>query len=161
MRISKLVPWLCVAGLAFGCGHKQPAPHESAIPGTGDHGVGEHHDMEDEHHGVGIAEIDSFHETLGPLWHAEHGDKRKADTCGGLGGMKDQAVQIIGRARADHAGWEGNANALSKAIDDLGVVCGGGAGDFDAAFSSVHDAFHVLMEAAMTGHEGDHAHVGG
>lgn len=160
MRITKLVPWLCVAGLAVGCGHKQPATTESAIPGTGDHGVGEHHDMEEEHHGVGIAEIDSFHETLAPLWHADKGDKRKADTCAAVGDMKTQGIEIVGRGRTDHAGWEGNANSLSKAIDDLAKACGEG-GDFEAAFGSVHDAFHVLMESAMTGHEADHAHVGG
>lgn len=160
MRITKLVPWLCVAGLAVGCGHKQPATTESAIPGTGDHGVGEHHDMEEEHHGVGIAEIDSFHDTLSPLWHADAGDKRKADTCAAVGDMKTEAVAIVGRGRTDNAAWEGNANSLAKAIDDLAKVCGEG-GDFDATFSSLHDAFHVLMEAAMTGHEADHAHVGG
>ncbi len=160
MRITKLVPWICVAGLAIGCGHKAPAPTESAIPGTGDRGVGEHHDLEAEHHGVGIAEIDSFQAALSPLWHADAGDKRQADTCAAVGDLKTQAIAIIGRGRTDHAAWEGNANSLAKAIDDLAKVCGEG-GDFAATFGDLHDAFHVLMEAAMTGHENDHMHVGG
>lgn len=128
---------------------------------THSHGVGEHHDMEMEHHGVGVAEIDSFHETLAPVWHAPAGPERSKNACAAVPKMKEQAAAIVGRARADHAGWEGNANALAGAVDKLGAACAAGATDLDADFGAVHDAYHALMAAAM-GKEGDadHAQMG-
>ena len=155
MRTSALAACLAAAGLALGCGGKQaPEPHYDVHS----HGVGEKHDIEEEHHGVGIAEIDGFHDQLDPLVHAPAGDQRKADTCKAAGSMKDDAFQIVGRARADHAAWEGNANALVQAVDALGAACTGG-GDVDKALAGVHDAFHGLIEQVM-GTDADHANVG-
>ena len=129
---------------------------------THSHGVGETHDVEEEHHGVGIAEVDAFHDTLAPIWHAPAGDARRKQACDAVPTMKEQAVAAVGRARTDHAGWEGNANALVAAVGKLGDACEGKtfATPFDDAFSQVHDAYHALMESAMGGTDADHAHVG-
>ena len=126
------------------------------------HGVGEPHDMEEEHHGVGIAEIDSFHDTLAPIWHAPGGDARRKQACDAVPTMKEQSVAAVGRARTDHAAWEGNANALVTAVGKLADACAGKsfATPFDDSFAQVHDAYHALMTAAMGGTDADHAHVG-
>ncbi|HTJ45021.1 MAG TPA: hypothetical protein VL463_23095 [Kofleriaceae bacterium] len=150
--------WIASLLFAAACGGKTTVeqPYD-----THSHGVGEHHDMEMEHHGVGVAEIDTFHETLAPVWHAPEGDQRHKDACAAVPKMKEQAAAIVGRARADHAGWEGNANALVTAVDKLGESCAGTGDGFDEKFSAVHDAYHALMESAM-GKEGetDHAQMG-
>src|SRR5262249_58024539 len=72
--------------------------------------AGEAHDGEPEHHGVGIAEIDSFHATLAPIWHASAGPERTQRACAAVPTMRDQAGQIVGRARGDHAPSGGDAS---------------------------------------------------
>jgi hypothetical protein len=150
--------WIAAFILVAACGGKTVP--EKAYD-THSHGIGEHHDMEEEHHGVGVAEIDSFHETLAPVWHAPAGAERTKNACASVPTMKDQAAAIVGRARADHAGWEGNANALAGAVGTMGEACTANV-DVDARFSAVHDAYHALLEAAMgKENDTDHAHMGG
>jgi hypothetical protein len=117
--------------------------------------AGESHAMEGEHHGVGVAEIDSFHATLAPIWHAPAGPERTRHACAAVPTMRDQATQIVGRARGDHAGWEGNASNLATAVGALSDACGKGGG-VDDALGGVHTAYHAVMEAAMGG---DHEHM--
>jgi hypothetical protein len=158
MRTSFTSLFFALAIAACG-GKTTPEP----VYDTHSHGVGEKHDMEMEHHGVGVAEIDSFHQTLAPIWHAPAGDERKQHACAAVPTMKEQATAAVGRARTDHAKWEGNANALVGAVDKLGVVCADAAAPatgFDAAFGAVHDAYHALMEAAMPADDADHMHMG-
>ena len=143
----------------FACGGAAVAPERPSDPPG--HGVGEHHDMETEHHGVGVAEIDSFHATLAPIWHSDPGDARTQRACDAVPHMKEQATAIVGRARADHAGWEGDGTALVAAVGKLGDACAVTARpDFDAAFAGVHDAYHALMESAMPADAAGHEHVG-
>jgi hypothetical protein len=156
MRMSFHALFLALAIAACG-GKTVPEP----VYDTHSHGVGEKHDMESEHHGVGVAEIDSFHQTLAPIWHAPAGDQRKKDACAAVPTMKEQAMAAVGRARTDNARWEGNANALVGAVGKLGAVCGDPAtAGFDDAFGAVHDAYHALMEAAMPADDADHMHMG-
>jgi hypothetical protein len=152
--------WIAIAMAAAACGG---TTQREQVYDTHSHGVGEKHDMEEEHHGVGVAEIDSFHETLAPIWHADAGDARMKRACAAVPTMREQATAIVGRARADHAQWEGNGNALVQAVGKLAEACDGKtfSQSFDDAFGGVHDAYHALMEAAMGGTDADHAHVGG
>jgi hypothetical protein len=145
---------------AAACGGKT-APEQPYD--THSHGVGEHHDMEMEHHGVGVAEIDKFHETLGPIWHAPEGAERTQHACDAVPTMKDEATAAVGRARTDNAGWEGNANALVTAVGKLGDVCATpDRAGFADAFGAVHAAFHAMMESAMPpdADQADHMHMG-
>jgi hypothetical protein len=151
--------WVAIAVAAAACGGT--ATREQAYD-VHSHDVGEKHDVEEEHHGVGVAEIDSFHDTLAPIWHEAAGDARTKHACAAVATMREQATAIVGRARADHAQWEGNGNALVKAVAKLADACGGKtfSQPFDEAFGGVHDAYHALMEAAMAGTGEEHAHIG-
>ncbi len=152
------IPALLVACSIAACGGKTRPEQTYDVHS---HGVGEKHDIEEEHHGVGVAEIDKFHDTLAPIWHAPAGDDRKHNACTAVPTMKDQAALIVGRARTDHAGWEGNGNALAAAVTKLGTVCADPTlAGFDDAFGAVHDAYHGLMESAMPADQADHMHVG-
>jgi hypothetical protein len=157
--IASLLLTLSFAAGGAACGGSKPAP-ETAYD-TRSHGVGEKHDVETEHHGVGIAEIDSFHDTLAPIWHAPSGDERKQHACAAVPTMKEQAVAMLGRARGDHATWEGNAAALVAAVDQLGAVCHDATiAIVDEALGAVHDAYHAVMEATMPADAADHMHMG-
>jgi hypothetical protein len=84
--------------------------------------------------------IDDFHEVLAPLWHAAESPERTEETCAAVPAMEARA-QAIGDA------------LLVEAVHALGAECAGGRADFQAKFSTVHDAFHAAMEKGGVAHE--------
>jgi hypothetical protein len=113
-------------------------------------GSGQH--AEDEHHGKLSPEVNAFHEVLRPLWHAEKGDKRKADTCAAVPQLTSSADAIAKSVPPETANadrWTGATKALVAAVPELDTACkSGDMGKFETAFSNLHDAFHALMAAS-------------
>ncbi len=119
----------------------------------------EGHEMGEEHeeHPELTPEMTSFHDVLAPLWHADAGPDREANTCNASSGMLNAGAKIQdaptpeGVAQAD---WEANVQVLMLSIVDLQDTCSGTGKDgmtFDQAFGAVHDGFHGLMELLPKG----------
>ena len=97
-------------------------------------------------------EIRHFHDALAPRWHAEHGPKRMADTCGAIGELHTRATEIVDAAPpagASPIAWAKSGKALEQAVFDLSTTCkANDATAFEPAFDKVHDRFHEVMEAS-------------
>jgi hypothetical protein len=105
-----------------------------------------------EHHGTGLpAELDRFHAILAPRWHAEAGPARHKETCAAVGDFQ-RGADDIGKAAApagvDAAAWKAAAADLDAKVDALAVACPGPQTGFDAAFSTLHDAYHHIVDIA-------------
>jgi hypothetical protein len=146
--------------LAAACGGKDKAAPASPtpMPGSGQHADG-------EHHANLPPDVNAFHELLRPLWHAEMGDKRRADTCAAAPQMTSNA-DAIGKsvppqtANADR--WTAATKGLVEAVPALDAACkSGDAAKFETAFSGVHDAFHALMQASREMSPSEPAPMGG
>jgi hypothetical protein len=120
---------------------------------------GEHDDMSPE--------LKKFHDVLAPLWHAEKGAKRTADTCAAVAEFQTDAG-AIGKTtpppstNADT--WTAGTRALVAAVGKLADACkANDAAKFEIAFSEVHEAFHSLMGMAGMHHDedgnGEHEHM--
>ena len=100
--------------------------------------------------------VTAFHDTMAPLWHAEAGDARKADTCAALPDMQAKAAaigqaEVPEKAAAQSEAWTTASTELGTKLDALATSCDGPTEAFDAAFHDVHEAFHALV--ALVGHE--------
>ena len=106
-------------------------------------------------------EIKRFHDTLAPRWHAEHGAKRMADTCGAIGELHTRATEIADAAPpagATPIEWAKAGKQLEQAVFDLSTTCkASDATAFEPAFEKVHDGFHRVMEAGGMGEHGERA----
>jgi hypothetical protein len=105
---------------------------------------GEHDDMSPE--------LKKFHDAFAPLFHAEKGAKRTADTCAAVPELTADA-DAIGKATpppsANADTWTEGTRGLVAAVGKLADACkANDAAKFEAAFNGVHDAFHALMELA-------------
>lgn len=120
--------------------------------------TGEHAHADGKHEHDFPASVTTFHDTMAPLWHAEAGDARKADTCAALEDMKTKAAAIgegeVPEKAADQAeAWSSASTELGTKLDALAATCDASTEEFDAAFHDVHEAFHTLV--ALVGHERD------
>lgn len=106
-------------------------------------------------------QIAKFHDTLAPRWHAAHGPKRMADTCGAMAQFHTDADAIAtsqAPSGGDAAAWSVGGKQLTEAVTALETTCkANDAAAFEPAFERVHKTFHGLMEAAM-GKHGEHEH---
>ncbi|MBP8809867.1 MAG: hypothetical protein KBG48_08235 [Kofleriaceae bacterium] len=132
--------------LAAACGGKpKTGSVEHAAPMGPDH-AGRH----EGGHPTMPAEVHGFHERLSPLWHAEAGAQRTADTCAAVAGMDEQLVAAETAAApegVDAAAWQARLGELRTQWGLLGADCAENqAGDFTARFTAAHDAFHALIE---------------
>lgn len=97
-------------------------------------------------------EIQRFHDTLAPRWHAEHGPRRMADTCGAIGELHTRATDIADAAPPAGAvpgEWARSGKQLEQAVFDLATTChANDAAAFEPAFAKVHDSFHHVMEVS-------------
>jgi hypothetical protein len=126
-----------LAACAGGAANQNPDPTPNANPVAKD----DHAPLK------GGTPVSAYHDRLAPLWHAPKGDKRVTDTCAA-------ADDLIKRAR------DTSDAALVTASEDLKATCATpDRKDFEAKFSTVHDAFHAVMEkAAKHKGEGSHEH---
>jgi hypothetical protein len=150
-----------IAALLFAaaCGGKSaPATHTDHDDGTGSGSAaqgpmmghkGEHDDMSPE--------LQKFREVFAPLWHAEKGAKRTADTCHAVPDIA-AAADAIGKATPPPSAmadtWTEGTRALVAAVAKLADACNAknDPAQFETAFSGVHDAIHHLMEMANMHH---------
>lgn len=134
---------IAVAAAVAACGGKsKPATSTVSSQPAGNPG--------DEHEHSFPAEMGAFHDKLAPLWHADEGQPRVAETCAATGeldalaaGVKNGAVP----AGVDPAKYGERADALIASIVKLSAACGSpDRATFDADFGGVHSAFHALIE---------------
>jgi hypothetical protein len=134
-------------------GSEKPADKTMPMGGEGEGHDG--HDMGKEHPKL-TPELDAFHEVLAPRWHADKGDARINDTCTAAPDFLTKAKAIEAGPvppKADAKEWASAAHMLVASVEGLSQTCAGDRASFDAAFTSVHDAFHALMGYSM----GEHA----
>ena len=93
--------------------------------------------------------IGDFHDVLAPLWHADPGPQRTADTCQAAPKMVTLADDVV---RSSTPAWAEKANALKTATAALVEECATTRAAFDTKFHEVHEAFHATAET------GPHAH---
>ena len=114
-----------------------------------------------EHANMG-AEMTRFHDVLAPHWHAEKGEKRKADTCAAVPEFQTHAAALSSStppATAEPAGWSTATQELTIAVGGLEAACQTSPKDFEVAFERVHTVFHAVMELGEAkGEPGDHEH---
>ncbi|HUS31975.1 MAG TPA: hypothetical protein VMZ53_25920 [Kofleriaceae bacterium] len=158
-----------VAALVFAaaCGGKSAAPAkvgEGSGTGAGSGSgpmmghQGEHDDMSPE--------LKRFRDVFAPLWHAEKGAKRTADTCAAVPELTASA-DAIGKATPPPSAmadtWTKGTRGLVAAVAKLGEACkANDATKFEAAFTDVHESFHALMEMAHmhdSGSGAEHDHM--
>lgn len=111
-----------------------------------------------EHHPNMGAEMTRFHDVLAPRWHADKGEKRKADTCAAVPQFQSNAAALANSTpppSAEAASWSTATKELTVAVGGLEAACASSPNDFEAAFERVHTVFHAVME--LGGGKGDHA----
>jgi len=153
---------------AVGCSKADRAPTtpptDAAAPDTAtpdaphghEHG-GEHggeHKGEHKHDHDFAGPTDAFHEAMAPLWHAPAGDARTTDTCAAAPDLVASAEAVAASAApekvTDEAAWKAAGAELVGKAQALQATCEA-SGDFDGAFTAVHEAFHGLVK--LVGHE--------
>jgi len=173
-RIGSLMIAALVAAAMAGCGGSgapaAAAPSETAAApeghgecheghgecheghGEGHEGHGEGHEGHEGHGGEhpGLpAELDAFHDILAPLWHDQSAD-RTAKTCTAAGELEVKAAAVAAAAPpagADAAAWQKGGADLKAAVAALRAECSSAARtSFQPTFSTLHDAFHHMME---------------
>lgn len=152
-RLSTL---LVVAVALAGCSKKDTTTPTDAAATTPAGHEGEHHG-EPAHQHAFEAGVKNFHDVLSPLWHAEAGEKRVADTCTASADLAGKAAAIEAEpvpaaANGQDDAWKTKAAALTASVKELETVCAGDRATFDAAFTKVHDSFHALIEVAGEKH---------
>lgn len=163
MRSSLIASTLLSLSLAaLGCNKADQATvapgdeaDSAAAPGdeAGEAGGMEHGEPAHEHDFP--AAVDHFHSTMQPLWHAEAGEARTADTCAATAELIERAEAIVAAEAppkaSDVDAWKTSAEGLVSAARALDETCTNDPGSFDASFKGLHDAFHQLV--AQVGHE--------
>jgi hypothetical protein len=92
---------------------------------------------QNENHAHSFAkDVDAFHATLAPLWHAKPGTERSQHVCAQAGQLENLATVIHG----------GDTKPLLASIATLKTQCKTSPNAIDAAFAEVHEAFHRLTE---------------
>ena len=137
---------------------KAVKPGQNDKPGPTDKKRGP--DMERE---AGMpAEVAKFHDLIKPLWHADLGDKRTADTCAALPAIQAQADAVAkapAPPAADATKWAAATKELVDAAAAMKDPCDKkDTAAFEPAFKRVHEGFHGLLAASGTPHDekGEH-----
>jgi len=144
------------------CGGKDKGSSGTTTPGAGGPHDGDHQVDGEEMHDELSPEMKSFHDVLAPLWHADKGAKRSADTCAAVPQLQANADGIATATppvstNADT--WTTGTRALVAAVGDLATACKAKA-EIEAPFAKVHDAFHGLMKQANAAGGGDRTGIG-
>ena len=92
---------------------------------------------EGDHHHDFAPDVAVFHEVLAPLWHAPEGADRTKAIC-----AKQSDLTVI----ANNIKSQDPKNLLNT-LSHLSDSCAGKQENVSAAFSGVHDAFHLLIDA--------------
>ena len=171
--ISALVMALALAGACKKAAPAAPATVDNgsaavAVAAPDGSGMRGEHGMKGEHGGehemAMPPELTKFHDLLKPLWHAEKGDKRTADTCAAVPALQAQANAVAKStpdAKADAAKWAAATKELVDATAALKDPCDKkDAAAFEPALKRVHEGFHGALEASGGGEGGEHGEHG-
>jgi hypothetical protein len=160
MQLLRVLP-LVLSVSSFACAKKDTStpttpPSDAAATGSHDHDHDHDHGGEPAHKHEFQAGVKSYHDVLSPLWHAPKDDARVTNTCAAAADLAAKAATIESEpapAGADAAAWKTRAALLSATTKALETSCAGDRKDFDAAFTTAHEAFHKLIELAGEHHE--------
>ncbi len=154
--MKRIISGLCALGLvACGGGNEEASgPEEHAEHHGEHHSGGEHHGSGDDHPGMPPA-VDHFHSVLGPIWHAEPGDTRRALACDtdNLSALDEAAADVAAMEAlegADETDWNVATEALTASVAEVAVACDTGGDAAEDKLSAVHDAFHAIAELASS-----------
>jgi hypothetical protein len=165
IRILSLVFVVSGAFSAVACGGKKSAPATTTTTSQAEPHE-EHAGGEGAEHENLTPELTKFHDLLAPLWHAEKGPQRIKDTCAAVPQFRtaaDAVAKATPPTKANADTWTTSTRALVASVNDLETACKtNDTAKFDAAFHTVHESFHRLMEqAGGEKHEtagGEHEH---
>jgi len=96
-------------------------------------------------------ELAQFRAVLHPVWHAELGPQRDADSCAQGATFRQRADAVAAApvpeaAHGDEAGWRGATGALQRSSAALAAACEAaprqGVAD---QLTAVHTSFHALL----------------
>lgn len=159
-RLSTLFMFVSMISLAAACGGSDKPAVQEPVTDPAPHA--------DEEHGKLTPELDAFHDSLAPRWHAEKGAARQTDTCGAIADFQSKAAAVKAApapAGADAAAWTTAGTELETSVGALATACStNDSAAFETSFEQVHHAFHKAMELAAPpagdahGPEGMHDH---
>ncbi|MBX7084106.1 MAG: hypothetical protein K1X88_33165 [Nannocystaceae bacterium] len=157
MSVSRLFPLVLTLGV-MACAKKDAAPTTApSDAATTDHAHAHGEGAEHEHEHQFAGGVKSFHDTMAPLWHAPKDDARVGNTCAAAAELVAKAGTIesepMPAAATDADAWKTRSGELSAAAKGLQTTCSGDRKDFEAAFTTMHEAFHALIELAGEKHE--------
>lgn len=95
-------------------------------------------DQHERHPHSFAKDVDAFHATLAPLWHARPGQERSQNVCAQVEKLESLATEI----------HSADPKALLSSLAALKAQCKTSPTKIDAVFAEVHDAFHHLIEPA-------------
>lgn len=141
---------------APGCAASEPPPEIPARPAFDaqsrphEHGLGRKSKHEHQFRG----ELRAYHDVMSPLWHAEPGRERIDRTCREVDTLRTLADAIArssppAGSEGDATAWTEAASRLADRTGRLAEACGPpGREEVEPIFTSVHEAFHEMMEVA-------------
>ncbi|MEM6993815.1 MAG: hypothetical protein AAF721_25095 [Myxococcota bacterium] len=155
---SLLVVSVAATMLAAGCSKADRAPTTTpgaATQADANEPAAAAHEHEGKHEHDFSGSVVAFHDTMAPLWHADAGDARVADTCAAMDDLIGKAQTIRSDAApdnvADPEAWTAAASELVRVAEALQTTCADSPPDFDKSFEALHEAFHALVK--LEGHE--------
>lgn len=143
--MTRLLPFVLLLSLA--CGGSSAETHDHAHH---DHGHGgetaEHHEHHEHHDDAeSPPALRAFHDAFREAWH---GDRSGAVVCPKAPDLQDAAEAAVAESAEAHPEVTARVSATA---DSFVAACQAepeGGERVDAAFSSFHDAFHELLDAA-------------
>jgi hypothetical protein len=142
LRLSVI---LALAALAPACGGGSSQSTETAHHEQGAGG--------EDHHSEGHPRIPgnltALHDVLAPTWHAEPGATRAGMGCTNAARLDEESRAVASSpapAGVDAAAWGTAAAQLTAASAALVAECGASGPEVEARLSTLHDAFHALLD---------------
>lgn len=144
MKSMKLPFVLAVVALATACGGSsaegtETAHHEEAAGG----------EQHPEGHPAIPANLSALHDVLAPAWHSEAGATRAGVACTNAARLDEESRGVASSAPpegVDPTAWGTAADELTAASAALVAECGASGPAVEERLSSVHDAFHALLD---------------
>lgn len=139
--LCTLVIALCLVGCGGSSANTQPA--------SASEGDGAEHREGGEHHGVMSAGLTALHDVLAPTWHAEPGATRAGLACTNAAQLDERSRAVAAEPAAE--GWEADAwtaatTQLTATSSALVAECTAAGPAVEERLSTLHDAFHALVE---------------
>ncbi len=164
MNLQKLAQVLVLSFALAACGgggHGEgdcggDCGHSSGGEGDCNHQGGEHGGHEGGEAEVALPPaVAAFHETVAPVWHSEPGAGRATLACGAAANLRERAGALQtaeAPTGVDAAAWTAASATLVTSTDELAATCTAQGADVEAKLTSVHEAFHALVQQVRAVH---------